>query len=78
MQGTIQQTKTTSYPNTFQTSEPPGKCRIILSGRIIQQLLVFDNYSNCVKLLCRPGFFTSGKLHPPCNCSFFFFLTLPI
>lgn len=32
---------------------------------IIEHLRVFYNDSNCVQLLCRPGFFTSGKSRPP-------------
>lgn len=65
MQDAIQQAKTTLHPNTFQITELPGKCLIILSQTfIIMKPLVFYNYSNCVQLQCYPGFFTSGKSHP--------------
>lgn len=33
MQDAIQQTKTTLYPNTFQMTDSPGKCLIILFSK---------------------------------------------
>lgn len=70
MHNAIQQTKTTSYPNTLRITELLGMSWIIPSGHsnvtgavgIIKHLVELYIYSNCMWPPSHPSFFTSGKV----------------